>query len=201
MRNNLFIVCTTAVFCVFVFFQFNCTQQSEQKVLSQDELIARGKYIVTTGGCGDCHTPKVMTANGPMEDTTRMLAGFPEDGVLPPLDVKMVAPGNWYATEMNLAAWVGPWGISFASNLTPDNGTGIGGLSEEMFIKTLREGKYMGVGRPLLPPMPWQVLGQKTDEDLKAIYSYLKSLPPIENKVPDPVPPPMLAKYFAKKSN
>ena len=80
---------------------------------------------------------------------------FSEGGSLPPLDVKMVAPGNWYATEMNLAAWVGPWGISFASNLTPDNGTGIGGLSEEMFIKTLREGKFMGVGRPLLPPMPW----------------------------------------------
>jgi mono/diheme cytochrome c family protein len=199
MRNTLFIAFSTAMFAVLVLFQFNCTQQGEQKTLSQDELIARGKYIVTTGGCGDCHTPKIMTANGPMEDTTRTLAGFPQGGVLPPLDVKMVAPGNWVATEMNLAGWVGPWGISFAANLTPDNGTGIGGLSEEMFIKSLREGKFMGVGRPLLPPMPWQVYGQKTDEDLKAIYAYLKSLPPINNKVPDPVPPPKLAEYFAKK--
>ena len=199
MRNNLFVAITSAIFFVLIFFQFNCTQQSEQKVLTQDELITRGKYIATTGGCGDCHSPKIMTANGPMEDTTRTLAGFPQGGVLPPLDLKMVAPGNWYTTEMNQAAWVGPWGISFASNLTPDNGTGIGGLSEEMFIKTLREGKFMGVGRPLLPPMPWQVIGQKTDEDLKAIYAYLKSLPPINNKVPDPVPPPKLAEYFAKK--
>lgn len=199
MRNFLFIAFTTAMFSVFVFLQFNCTQQGEKKMMSQDELIARGKYMVTTGGCGDCHTPKVYTANGPEFDTTRTLSGASHGIVLPALDVKMVAPGNWVVTEMNFTAWVGPWGISYASNLTPDNETGIGSLSEEMFIKTLREGKYMGVGRPLLPPMPWQVIGQKTDEDLKAIYAYLKSLPPIKNKVPDPVPPPKLAEYFAKK--
>lgn len=199
MRNLFFIANIIAMVSVFVFLQFNCTQQGEKKMLSQDELIARGKYIVTTGGCGDCHSPKIMTPNGPMEDTTRFLAGFPEGDVLPPLDLKTVAPGNWYVTEKNLAAWVGPWGISYASNLTPDNETGIGGLSEEMFIKTLREGKFMGVGRPLLPPMPWQVIGQKTDEDLKAIYAYLRTLKPINNKVPDPVPPPKLAEYFAKK--
>lgn len=199
MRNLLFIPLIAATILVLVYLQFNCTQQGEQKMLTQDELISRGKYIVITGGCGDCHSPKIMTANGPMEDTSRTLSGFPEGSVLPPLDVKMVAPGNWYTTDINLAAWVGPWGISFASNLTPDNETGIGALSEEMFIKTLREGKLMGVGRPLLPPMPWQVIGQKTDEDLKAIFAYLKSLPPIKNKVPDPVPPPKLAEYFAKK--
>ncbi len=199
MLNTLFMALTTAIFFTVILLQFNCTQQGEQKMLSQDELIARGKYIVTTSGCGDCHTPKIMTANGPMEDSTRMLAGFPNGEMLPPLDLKTVAPGNWYVTEKNLAAWVGPWGISYASNLTPDNESGIGGLSEEMFIKTLREGKFMGVGRPLLPPMPWQVIGQKTDEDLKAIYAYLRTLKPINNKVPDPVPPPMLAEYFAKK--
>lgn len=199
MRNFLFIASATAMFSVLILLQFNCTQQVEQKPLTQDELIARGKYIVNTSGCGDCHTPKVFTAHGPEFDTTRNLSGSPQGLVLPTLDVKMVAPGNWIATEMNLTSWVGPWGISYASNLTPDNGTGIGGLSEEMFIKTLREGKLMGVGRPLLPPMPWQVIGQKTDEDLKAIYAYLRSLKPIYNEVPQPVPPPKLAEYFAKK--
>lgn len=198
MRKFLFIAFTTAMFSVLILLQFNCTQQVEQKMLTQEELIAHGKYIVNTSGCGDCHTPKVFTAHGPEFDTTRNLSGASQDIVLPPLDVKMLA-GNWIATEMNLTAWVGPWGISYASNLTPDNGTGIGGLSEEMFIKTLREGKFMGVGRPLLPPMPWQVIGQKTDEDLKAMYAYLHSLKPINNKVPDPVPPPKLAEYFAKK--
>lgn len=199
MRNFLFVAFVTTLFATVILLQFNCTQQGEQKMLSQEELIARGEYIVRTNGCGDCHTPKIMTPQGPMEDTTRMLAGFPAGDMLPPLDTKMVAPGNWYATEKNLAAWVGPWGISFASNLTPDNGTGIGGLSEEMFIKTLREGKYMGVGRPLLPPMPWPVIGQKTDEDLKAIYAYLRTLKPINNTVPQPVPPDKLSEYFAKK--
>ena len=197
MRNLFFISLTTTMISVLIFFQFNCTQKSEDKVLTQDELVARGKYIVNTSGCEDCHSPKVFTANGPEFDKTRTLAGASQDIVLPPLDVKMIA-GKWVVTEMNLTSWVGPWGISFASNLTPDNGTGIGGLSEEMFIKTLREGKYMGVGRPLLPPMPWQVIGQKTDEDLKAIYAYLRSLKPISNKVPDPVPPTKLAEYFAK---
>lgn len=45
----------------------------------------------------------------------------------------------------------------------------------------MREGKYMGAGRTLLPPMPWQVYGMKTDEDLKVIYAYLMSIKPIKN--------------------
>jgi hypothetical protein len=94
------------------------------------------------------------------------------------------------ATTDTFTAWTGPWGVSFSANLTPDQNTGIGVWTEEMFIQTLREGKHMGNGRPLLPPMPWQPYGQKTDDDLKAIFAYLKSLPPMANRVPDPVPPP-----------
>ncbi|NWF90458.1 MAG: diheme cytochrome c-553 [Ignavibacteriaceae bacterium] len=199
MRNTFFIAFTIAMCSVLLFLQVNCTQQVEQKPLTQEELIARGSYIVNSSGCGDCHTPKIMSPNGPVEDTTRFLSGFPAEDKLPPLDLKTVAPGNWYVTEKNLAAWVGPWGISYASNITPDNETGIGTLSEEMFIKTIREGKLMGVGRPLLPPMPWPMFARKTDEDLKAIYAYLMSIKPVKNKVPDPVPPPKLAEYFSKK--
>ncbi len=79
-------------------------------------------------------------------------------------------------TEKNFTAWLGPWGISYSANLTPDNATGIGALSEAMFIKSLREGKWMGVGRPLLPPMPWSGISSISNEDLKCIYAYLKSL-------------------------
>ena len=82
---------------------------------------------------------------------------------MPPLNVTTLGQNQWIAGTMSLTAWVGPWGISYAANLTPDKATGIGTLTEEMFIKTLREGKYMGVGRPLLPPMPWEVLAKKTD--------------------------------------
>jgi len=167
--------------------------------MTQQELIARGKYLVATGGCADCHSPKVYTEMGPIPDSTRNLSGFPAGEKLPALDVKYVAPGNWVATEGNFAAWVGPWGISYAANITPDNATGIGALSEEMFIKTLREGKWMGVGRPLLPPMPWQVIGQKSDQDLKAMYAYLKSIKPISNEVPQPVPPDKMADVLSGK--
>jgi len=58
-----------------------------------------------------------------------------------------------------------------------------------MFIKTLRGGKFMGMSRDILPPMPWQTIGQMTDEDLKAVFTYLKSITPIHNAVPAPLPP------------
>lgn len=199
MKKSVFIPIFISILFLLILSQINCSGTEEKKQMTQQELIARGKYLVTTGGCDDCHTPKIYTANGPVTDTTRLLSGFQQGGTLPALDVKYVAPGNWVATESNFSAWVGPWGISYASNLTPDNATGIGALSEEMFIKTLREGKYMGVGRPLLPPMPWPTIGQMTDEDLKAIYAYLKTINPISNKVPEPTPPDKMTEVLAGK--
>jgi hypothetical protein len=89
---------------------------------------------------------------------------------------------------------VGPWGVSFSRNLTPDQSTGIGSWTEEMFIKTIRDGKHQGEGRALLPPMPWQMYAQMTDDDLKAIFAFLRSLPAIANAVPDPIPPEKLPK-------
>lgn len=199
MKKNVFIAIFSVIAAVLVISQINCSGTEEKKPMSQAEMVALGKYIVTTSGCDDCHTPKIFTPTGPAFDTTRRFSGYPEGESLPAYDVKFAAPGNWIAAEKNVAAWVGPWGISYASNLTPDNATGIGALTEEMFIKTLREGKYMGVGRPLLPPMPWQVIGMKTDQDLKAMYAYFKSLKPIQNKVPEPTPPDKMKEMLAGK--
>lgn len=199
MKNFLFLATVFAMFSLLLFTSINCTGGEENKQLSKEEMVARGKYIVTTGGCGDCHTPKVFTSMGPVPDSTRTLSGYPEGQPLPAIDPAMVQPGMWVMTESNLAGWVGPWGISYAANLTPDNATGIGALSEEMFIKTMREGKWMGVGRPLLPPMPWQTLGMMTDQDLKCIYAFLQSLPAIHNQVPQPVTPDKLGEYAAMK--
>jgi mono/diheme cytochrome c family protein len=152
--------------------------------------VERGGYLVTIGGCHDCHTPKTFTAAGPEPDMSRALSGHPAADKLPPVPRGLIGPDAWGAvTNNHLTAWAGPWGVSFSRNLTPDTATGLGSWTEAMFIQTLREGKHQGVGRPLLPPMPWQMYRQMTDDDLKAVFAYLRSLPPVQNAVPEPVPP------------
>jgi len=150
--------------------------------------VERGKYLVTAGACNDCHTPWKLGDKGPEPDMSRMLSGHPEGMKLPPPPV--LPPGPWgMVGALSMTAWAGPWGISYTANLTSDRETGLGALSEENFIKAMRTGKHYGGGREILPPMPWNWLGQASDDDLKAIYAYLKTVPPIKNRVPDPVPP------------
>ena len=152
--------------------------------------VSRGEYLVLLGGCGDCHTPKKFSAKGPEPDLSRNLAGAPAHAPVPPVPAGVLTPTGWGALgSQDMTTWAGPWGVSFAANLTPDNKTGIGLMSEEMFIKSLRTGKHRGMLRDILPPMPWQNLAQVSDEDLKAMFAYLKSLPPVVNRVPDPIPP------------
>jgi mono/diheme cytochrome c family protein len=149
----------------------------------------RGAYLVVIGGCHDCHTPKVFGPNGPDLDTTRMLSGHPKDEKLPSLPATVIGPTKWGAVTNNgLTAWVGPWGTSFTANLTPHQ-TGLYSWSVENFIQTLRTGKHWGNGRPILPPMPWQTIGKMTDEDLRSIFAYLRTLKPVDNQVPLPIPP------------
>jgi len=154
--------------------------------------IKRGEYLVNYGGCNDCHTPKMLTPNGPQPDPARLLSGHPADAQLPPVPPGVVGPNpnQWAAlTNADLTAWAGPWGTSFAANITPDIATGIGGWTGDQFIKTMRTGKHLGVGRPILPPMPWFDLAVLNDGDLRAVFAYLKSIKPIKNQVPQPIPP------------
>jgi mono/diheme cytochrome c family protein len=163
---------------------------NEQPQRKKMDVVARGKYLVTLGGCNDCHSPKVFTPTGPVPDSTRLLSGHPATSSLPEMPTNVLAPNKWGALASNdFTAWAGPWGVSFARNLTPDIATGLGSWTPEMFIKALRTGKDMGEGRNILPPMPWPNFAQMTDQDLGAMFSYLKSLKPIENAVPDPISP------------
>ncbi|SRR5713226_2003468 len=168
----------------------------QKKVRTKENPAERGKYLIALGGCSDCHTPKIAGANGaPVPDTTKLLSGHPETAPHPawsPDD--MLQKGVAAATNSSLTAWAGPWGITFATNLTPDKATGIGEWSEEMFIQMARTGKHQGQpnGRDILPPMPWFNMKGLTDADLKAIWTYLRSLPPIKNQVPLPVLPSKL---------
>lgn len=152
--------------------------------------VERGKYLVGFGGCNHCHTPWKMGPNGPEPDMARMLSGHPQDLAMPE-PPKNNGPWVWTAAGTN-TAFAGPWGISYARNLTPDEVSGLGIWTEDTFLKTMRTGRHMGVSRPILPPMPWENLNKLTDEDLKSIYAYLRTIKPIRNEVPDAViaPPP-----------
>ena len=170
---------------------FACaTAHAETRATSKDQL-RRGQYLVEYGGCNDCHTPKVMTPNGPAPDKARLLSGHPGGSTLPAIPPGVLGPDKWIAmTNGDLTAWVGPWGVSFAANLTPDKETGLGLWTRDQFVKSMRTGKHLGAGRPILPPMPWWAVAALNDQDINSVFAYLQSIPPIRNKVPEPVPPP-----------
>ncbi len=153
-------------------------------------LVSAGEYIVTLGGCNDCHSPKVFTETGPHPDMSRILSGHPASEAIPAVPTGVIGPNTWgFIGNNGMTAWAGPWGVSYTFNLTPDQATGIGAWTEETFIQAMHTGKHMGAGRQILPPMPWYEIGKAKDSDLKAVFAYLKSLKPINNQVPQPTPP------------
>lgn len=164
-------------------------EAQDAETITQEELISRGEYLVTSVGCADCHAPKIMTEQGPEPDMDRYLMGFPATDSLPPIPEGM-ADSPWILFYPELTAVVGPWGISYAANLTPDD-TGLGTWTLDQFKRAIREGKYKGLenSRPLMPPMPWQAYRNFSDQDLEAIFTYLKTLKPISNVVPAYQPP------------
>ena len=188
MKIVLKAVCFAFVSALLTMTPSDLTAQNKAK--GKSPQIARGKYLVTIAVCNDCHSPKIFTAMGPIPDTTKMLSGHPAEWKVPAIPPGVLAPDKWGALgSADLTAWAGPWGVSFAANLTPDEETGIGSWTPEMFMKAIRTGKHMGEGREILPPMPWPMIRSASDDDLKAIFAYLHSLPAISNAVPDPISP------------
>jgi len=151
-------------------------------------LIKRGEYLVNSIGCDDCHSPKRMGANGPEIIPELRFSGYPSERPIQKADASVVQKG-WYLFGPDLTSSVGPWGMSFAANLTSD-ATGIGNWKEAQFIKAIRQGKLKGLdgNRPILPPMPWAVYKNLNDDDLKAIFAYLKRTNHVHNVVPEPKP-------------
>jgi hypothetical protein len=165
-----------------------CTRP--ESVAQAPSPVERGRYLVTFGGCDDCHTPKIYSEAGMSLDTTRRLSGHPAALAAPPVPRGALGPAAWAAmTNEHFTAWAGPWGISFAANLTPSANGGISGWTDSLFIATMRTGKHLATGRDLLPPMPWLNSASLTDDDLRAVFAFLQSLPPVDNVVPTPVPP------------
>ena len=157
--------------------------------MTLNDSIKRGEYLVKTIGCHDCHSPKRMTERGPEEIPELALSGHQATDSLPSINSEALQNG-WMLLTGDLTAAVGPWGVSFAANLTSDD-TGIGNWTMDRWKKAMREGKLKGDnnGRMILPPMPWQNFAKLSDEDLESMFKYLKSTKPVENAVPAPIPP------------
>ena len=144
----------------------SCAKQTPAPApMSEADQIAHGAYMVQIAGCNDCHTPGYFYG---APDSTRLLSG----------------------SELG---WKGPWGVSYARNLTPDPQTGIGAWTESDIVTAIRTGKRPD-GRMLLPPMPWPDFSHLTDDDAIAIAKYLKSIPPVQHQVPDILAPTQVAK-------
>ena len=143
---------------------FSCTStrqtaQTTPAAMTAEQKVERGRYLMTIIPCVDCHTPGTLYG---APDTTRMYSG----------------------SELG---WVGPWGVAYPPNLTPDS-TGLGAWTEDQIVTTIRTANRPD-GRQLAPIMPWMTFANLTDEDAHAIAAYLKTIKPVHHKVPAPVPP------------
>jgi hypothetical protein len=164
-------------------------QPPKENFAGYESQVKWGEHLVTVSACHDCHSPKDYSKPGSGLDSNHLLSGYIGSPV-PGVNKKDAQTKGWAVTS-DLTSWVGPWGVAFAANLTSDDSTGIGTWKEDRFIYAIRNGKYNGMAsdRNLIPVMPWVMYREMTDEELKAIFAYLKSTRPVRNKVPPPVPP------------
>jgi mono/diheme cytochrome c family protein len=182
------IYCSAAALAALAATVLSASPRAAAAEAATTTAVARGQYLVSTSGCHDCHTPFKPGPNGAEPDMSRALSGHPESLKMPPAPA--LPAGPWLVTiAATNTAFAGPWGVSFTANLTPDADTGLGQWTLKDFMSTIRTGRHMGRGRPVLPPMPIPVYNNFTDADLEAVYAYLRTLTPIRNRVPEPLPP------------
>jgi hypothetical protein len=190
MRKTILSLVVISVITPVVFIACSDSAASEKKsiAMTNAEKIQRGAYLVNSMGCDDCHSPKKVTATGFEIIPELRLSGF-NPGIASLKPATDAVNQGWVLFGTDFTTAVGPWGQSFAANLTSD-GTGIGNWKEEQFIKAIRQGKYKGLDntRPILPPMPWSVYKNLNDDDLRSIFAFLKSTKPVKNVVPAPKP-------------
>ena len=180
MHRNLLI------FCTVVLFVGSIIALSINSVESQSDMVQRGKYLVdAAGACGHCHTPRA----GAEYNMDMYLAGHPANAPYPRYNFSMMQQGIFILTSPQMSAFSGAFGTSFASNLTPDNETGLGEWTEKMFIDAMRTGHHQGdkSNRKIFPPMPTKHYAQMNDADLKAIWAYLRTIKPVKNEVSPPL--------------
>ena len=171
LRSHRYMIYVSAAAAVAATLAVSTPASAQQ---GNNAAVDRGRYLVRITGCHDCHSPKVQ---GMTPNLDLALSGRPASTQLPSETKTEVH------ASADLTAWTGPWGYSVASNLTPDPTTGIGTrYNEASFIATMRTGKKPN-GTPIMPPMPSEVYQNMTDDDLKAIFAYLRTIKPIRNPV------------------
>ena len=192
MKKSIFILTALAAAVTASITFVSCNSKANAKegtaevVISQDSLVKRGSYLVNAMGCDDCHSPKKFGPQGMELDMEHRFGGHLAGSKLGKANTSVMKDG-YMLFALDLTSAVGPWGQSYAANISSD-ATGIGNWTEEQFFRAIREGKSKGLkeSRPLLPPMPWFVYKNLNDTDIKSIFAFLKSTKPVENRVPGP---------------
>jgi len=194
MKKSLLILTAIAGIVTASIAFVSCTSDAKagntsEVIISKDSLVKRGSYLVNSMGCDDCHSPKIFTPTGFEIDMEHRFSGHLSPSKLGKPNTGVIKDG-YMLFALDLTSAVGPWGQSYAANISSDP-TGIGNWTEEQFFRALREGKSKGLkeSRPLLPPMPWFVYKNLNDTDIRAIFAFLKSTKPVENRVPGPKAP------------
>ena len=197
MRNRILTVFALLAFGASSTAWVSCTSEAPVATAATAEpapidTVAHGEYLVTILGCHDCHSPKKMGPQGPELIPELMLSGYPSDRPVGKVNVEAIQEG-WALFNADLTLGVGPWGATFAANITPDE-SGIGTWTLEQFKRPPTQGRSKGLenGRMLQPPMPWFNYTTMADGDVAAIFAYLKSIKPVRNVVPTPIAPDAL---------
>ena len=140
-----------------------CSKGAEAEAAAEptpQDTVARGMYLASVMDCAGCHKPGALTGQARPETP---LSGSQEGFEIP------------------------GFGVVYPPNLTPHE-TGLGGWSDQEIITAITKGERPD-GRVLAPIMPWHAYAKLTAEDSEALVAYLKSLPPVEHKVPGPTAP------------
>ena len=141
--------------------------QPNQATAQDGELLEHGRYLVELIGCPVCHTDGALIGEPQFDEWL----GGSDVGIAYSNPLKYDNPG-----------------VVFAPNLTPDPKTGIGLWGDDEIEAAIRDGLDQH-GRRLIQVMPWLAYAEISDADARAVVAYLRSLPAIEHKVPDNVPP------------
>lgn len=176
MKKSLF----TASLLIFGFLFVGASvlaTPARASVSSQSALVEHGKYIAAIAGCTDCHTNYSPEYLDPTKLTLPQIQTMALNGK-DTLDKKgFLAGGRLFD--------LGPGGKVYTANLTSDVDTGIGGWTDEQIKVAIRTGQIPS-GRMLVPVMPYRSFNAMADADLDAVVAYLRTIPAIKNKVPEP---------------